>query len=112
MKRFASLFVLITLFFLPLYSFQQKPPPESRPETTLLKLLEITPSRDSIDFIQNKTSFFLQHILTEQPHPKTRNFSQLTREDHEKGLSPSEAYDIMKNKGLVSYLSEIIAPKN
>jgi len=86
MKRYVSLFVLIALSLFPLYSFQQKPPQESRPETTLLKLLEITPSLDSIDFIKNKTSFFLQNILTEQPHPKTRNFSQLTREDHEKGL--------------------------
>jgi len=52
----------------------------------LLKLLDITPSLDSIDFIKNKTQFFLQNVLTEQPHPKTRNFSQLIREDYEKGL--------------------------
>jgi len=28
------------------------------------------------------------------------------------GLSQDEAYEIMKNKGLVFYLSELIAPKN
>ncbi|MCJ7579658.1 MAG: hypothetical protein MUP98_03880 [Candidatus Aminicenantes bacterium] len=87
MKQFASFFVLMALSLLPLSSFQQKPPPESRPKTTLLKLLDITPSPDSIDFIQNKTLFFLQNILTEQSHPKTRNFSQLIREDPKKGMS-------------------------
>ena len=86
MKRTASLFVLITLSLLPLYSLQQKPTPEIRSETRLLKLLDITPSPDSIDFIKNKTQFFLQNVLTEQPHPKTRNFSQLIRQDFEKGL--------------------------
>lgn len=83
MKRTASLFALIALSLLPLHAFQQKP----RPETTLLKLLDITPSPDSIDFIQNKTQFFLQNVVTEQPHPKTRNFSQMIREDHIKGLN-------------------------
>lgn len=86
MKRTATLFALILLSLLPLYSFQQKPIPETRSETRLLKLLEITPSLDSIDFIKKKNDFFLQNILTEQPHPKTRNFSQLIREDYEKGL--------------------------
>jgi len=86
MKRTTSLFALIALSLLPLYSLQQKPAPEIRSETTLLKLLNITPSLDSIDFIQNKTRFFLQNVLSEQFHPKTRNFSQLIREDHERGL--------------------------
>lgn len=88
MKLKASFFALIALSLLPLYSFQQKPTPETRSETTLtlLKLLDITPSPVSIDFIKNKTQFFLQNVLTEQPHPKTRNFSQLIREDYEKGL--------------------------
>ncbi len=86
MKRTVSLLALIALSLLPLSALQQKPASETRPETTLLKLLDITPSPDSIDFIQNKTQFFLQNLLTEQPHQKTRNFSQLIREDHEKGL--------------------------
>jgi len=86
MKQTASLFVLIALLLLPLYSFQQNPPLETQAKTTLLRLLGITPSPDSIDFIQNKTQYFLDNLLSEQPHPKTRNFSQLIREDHEKGL--------------------------
>jgi len=86
MKRTAFLFALITLLLYPLYSFQQTPPQETQTETTLLKLLDITPSLDSIDFIQNKTQYFLQNVSSEQPHPKTRNFSQLILEDHEKGL--------------------------
>ncbi|MFC2161337.1 hypothetical protein ACFLRX_06775 [Acidobacteriota bacterium] len=86
MKRTSFLFALMTLFLYPLYSLPQKQAPESRAEITLLKLLKITPSPDSIDFIQKKTPIFLQNVLSEQSHPKTRNFSQLTREDHEKGL--------------------------
>ena len=86
MKRTASLIALIALSFLPLAALQEKTTSKTRSETTLLKLLDITPSADSIDFIQNKTQFFLQNVLTEQHHIKTRNFSQLTREDHIKGL--------------------------
>ena len=86
MKRTVSFLTLIVLSLLPLSAFQEKTAAETPSETTLLKLLNIIPSPDSIDFIQNKTQYFLQNALTEQPHPKTRNFSQLTREDHKKGL--------------------------
>ncbi len=86
MKRTISLFALIALSLLQLSSYAQKPTPETQSETTLLKLLGITPSIDSIDFIQNKTQYFLPNVSTERSHPKTRNFSQLIQEDHEKGL--------------------------
>ena len=82
MRQTGCLLVLVMLLLGPLYSHQQN----QRFVTNLLKLLGLTPSSESIDYIQNRTQYFPQHTSTEQPHPKTRNFSQMIREDTVKGL--------------------------
>jgi N-acetylmuramic acid 6-phosphate etherase len=60
--------------------------PASEQKTSLLNLLRLTPSPESIDYVQNKTQFQLQTLLTEQRHPKTWNLSQKIQEDLEAGL--------------------------
>ena len=59
----------------------------SSPSMNLLKLLEITPSEESIDYVQNKTQFQLHTLLTEQRHSKTWNLSERIQKDYEAGLS-------------------------
>ena len=65
---------------------QQAAQPVSEQKTSLLKLLGITPSPESVDYVQNKTQFQLHTLLTEQRHPKTWNLSQKIQEDVEDGL--------------------------
>jgi N-acetylmuramic acid 6-phosphate etherase len=55
-------------------------------ETTLLKLLDIIPSPESIDFVQEKTPYQLHTLVTEQRHPKTWNLSDRISQDLEAGL--------------------------
>jgi hypothetical protein len=55
-------------------------------EVGLLRLLGITPSAESIDYVQNKTQFQLHTLLTEQRHPKTWNLSERVRQDAADGL--------------------------
>lgn len=52
----------------------------------LLRLMEITPSEESIDFVQNKTQFQLHALPTEQRHQKTQNLSEWIRKDIKAGL--------------------------
>lgn len=52
----------------------------------LLKLLELTPSPQSIDYIKNKKQFHLFSLLTEQRHTKTWNLSFAAERDPEAGL--------------------------
>ncbi len=56
------------------------------PPTRLLKLLGISPSSESIDYVQNKTQFQLHTLLTEQRHPKTWELSERIRKDYKAGL--------------------------
>ena len=65
---------------------KQAAQPVSEQKTGLLKLLGITPSPESVDYVQNKTQFQLHTLLTEQRHPKTWNLSQKIQEDVEDGL--------------------------
>lgn len=55
-------------------------------EISLLKLLEIIPSEESIDYVQNKTQFQLHTLLTEQRHPETWNLSERIQKDYQAGL--------------------------
>jgi hypothetical protein len=55
-------------------------------KVTLLKLLELIPSPESIDYLQNKTRFQLHPLPTEQRHPKTWNLSDRMIEDIRAGL--------------------------
>jgi len=52
----------------------------------LLKLLDLTPSPESIDYVRNKAQFQLHTLLTEQRHPKTWNLSERVRKDPADGL--------------------------
>jgi len=80
-----SLFILA--FLIPAYSQQtEKKEPEKEKITSLLSLLEIVPSEESIDYVQNKTQFQLHTLLTEQRHPETWNLSEVVREDCTAGL--------------------------
>ena len=57
------------------------------PSASLLRLMGITPSPESIDYIQNKTQFQLHTLLTEQRHPKTWSLGEIIQDDYEKGLA-------------------------
>ena len=86
-----SLFIVGFLFFIftsRLHSRQEKdaPPAQEKKEISLLKLLEIFPSSESIDYVQNKSQFQLHTLVTEQRHPKTWNLSERVQEDYEAGL--------------------------
>jgi N-acetylmuramic acid 6-phosphate etherase len=52
----------------------------------ILDLLELEPSRQSVDFVENKQQFHLFTLLTEQRHTKTWNLSFIIQADTEAGL--------------------------
>ena len=52
----------------------------------LLKLLGITPSAESVDYITDKSQFQLHTLLTEQRHPKTVSLSDRTAADTAEGV--------------------------
>lgn len=52
----------------------------------ILEYLEIKPSAQSIDYVNNKKQFHLFTLLTEQRHPKTWTLSSTIRENTEDGL--------------------------
>jgi len=92
------LFVLtLVLFSLSLFSKNLVAPQESQvsteTETTLLKLLAIIPSPESLDFVQKKTPYQLHTLVTEQRHPKTWNLSERISKDLEAGLRMLFAVD-------------------
>jgi N-acetylmuramic acid 6-phosphate (MurNAc-6-P) etherase len=64
------------------------------PETSLLRLLGIEASAESIDYVQNKTQFQLQGLLTEQRHPATWSLSERIRKDVAAGLGMIAAVDV------------------
>jgi N-acetylmuramic acid 6-phosphate (MurNAc-6-P) etherase len=52
----------------------------------ILKLLQLEPSPQSIDYVEDKKQFHLFSLLTEQRHPKTWNLSFTVQADAEAGL--------------------------
>jgi len=93
MKTINSIFRnLIIIFFTmallsPAYSQEtEKKEPGKQKPTSLLKLLEIVPSDESVDYVQNKTQFQLHTLLTEQRHPATWNLSEVVQDDGAAGL--------------------------
>jgi len=75
------------VFLNPLYSQEkEKIEPEKEKPASLLELLDIIPSDESIDYVQNKTQFQLHTLPTEQRHPETWNLSEVVREDCAAGL--------------------------
>jgi hypothetical protein len=92
-KHFIQLFMfLFSLLILPsfLISYQQITSQESQTaaekKATLLRLLDIIPSPESIDYVQTKTQYHLHTLETERRHPKTWNLSNRIAQDMEAGL--------------------------
>ena len=65
---------------------QQETQVVSTTKVSILNLLRISPSSESIDYVQNKTQFQLHTLLTEQRHPKTWDLSERIQKDCESGL--------------------------
>jgi N-acetylmuramic acid 6-phosphate etherase len=85
--RDALILLFLLAFLIPSYPQQtEKKEPEKEKITSLLSLLEIIPSEESIDYVQNKTQFQLHTLLTEQRHPETWNLSEVVRQDCTAGL--------------------------
>jgi N-acetylmuramic acid 6-phosphate etherase len=68
------------------YPAESQELPSQRGQVSLLKLLGIEVSAESIDYVQNKTEFQLHNLLTEQRHPKTWNLSERLQRDVADGL--------------------------
>jgi hypothetical protein len=64
----------------------QETPVPQEPKVSLLKLLGLSASPESIDYVQHKTQFQLHTLLTEQRHPKTWNLSERSQKDPADGL--------------------------
>ena len=54
--------------------------------SSVLSLLQIVPSEQSYDFLDNKTQYHLHTLLTEQRHPKTWDLSQQIKADTLQGI--------------------------
>ena len=52
----------------------------------VLEILNLTPSAQSADYVENKRQFHLFSLLTEQRHPLTWNLSFTIQADMETGL--------------------------
>ncbi len=89
MKRPRCRLLIILIFFMGILKIGAAPPQEAgqpAARVNLLKLLDLTPSPESIDYVQNKTQFQLHTLLTEQRHPKTWNLSERVQKDPADGL--------------------------
>ncbi len=78
--------------------------PLSTEKSALLKLLAITQSPDSVDYVNNKQQFHLYSLLTEQRHPKTESLSHLIAQDTAAGLRALLAVDediVRKLNGII-----------
>ncbi|RPJ54666.1 MAG: hypothetical protein EHM24_31465, partial [Acidobacteria bacterium] len=71
----------------------QTPPQEAATAGGLLRLLGITPSAESVDYVMNKTQFQLHTLLTEQRHPKTWDLGDRVARDAAAGLRMLFAVD-------------------
>jgi len=72
---------------------------------SLLELLGIEVSPESLDYLQNKTQFQLHTLLTEQRHPKTWNLSEKIKTDTATGLHLLFSVD----EDIVARLNELAA---
>jgi len=82
-----------------------------------LHLLGITPSEQSVDYVENKKQFQLHTLLTEQRHPKTWNLSDVIQENTQAGIEALLSVDfdisnkfieIAKDTSLLEQASESI----
>lgn len=67
--------------------------PSTPPSTGVLGLLGVTPSQESVDYVNNKTQFQLHTLLTEQRHPRTWDLSDRVSDDIPGGLEMLFAVD-------------------
>jgi N-acetylmuramic acid 6-phosphate (MurNAc-6-P) etherase len=67
---------------------------------SVLDILEITPTPESVDYVNNKKQFQLHTLLTEQRHPKTWNFSEVVQENTLSGLQMLNSVDVDIQKKL------------
>ncbi|NIM90410.1 MAG: hypothetical protein GTO17_05625 [Candidatus Aminicenantes bacterium] len=88
-----KIFLILSLFFLTTLvipvTLQVSAQEESQvlqPEENLLQFLGISPSAESVDYLQNKTQFQLHTLLTEQRHSKTWNLSYRIHKESRAGL--------------------------
>jgi N-acetylmuramic acid 6-phosphate (MurNAc-6-P) etherase len=93
MRKHKSPFMTFVLFIfllvmpvLSVYSFSQENEAGIESDLSLLELLGISPSAESIDYVQDKTQFQLHTLLTEQRHPATWDLSRRIQKDYEEGL--------------------------
>jgi len=87
-KTFLSLFLVLASLLVPfkLHANDKQAQPIAEQKSSLLKLLKITPSLESVDYVRNKIQFQLHTLLTEQRHPKTWNLSNTIQQHFEQGL--------------------------
>ncbi len=84
---FSAPFIFLAVVSLPKFLLSQQEDQPIPPKTTsLLRLLNLMPSSESIDFVQEKTRFQLHDLPTEQRHPATWNLSERIEHDLEAGL--------------------------
>ena len=83
-------FLSLLILHVSALSNDQISPQESQREidkkATLLRLLNLIPSPESIDYVQEQTQYQLHALLTEQRHPKTWNLSDRIIQNMEAGL--------------------------
>ena len=77
---------LILLAPLAFQASRQETQQPEQAEVSLLELLGITPSPESIDYIQDKTQFQLHTLITEQRHAKTWDLSERIQKNCADGL--------------------------
>jgi len=88
--------LIFSVFFLTLVSLllgyqafsicQQETQEVPKAEVSILELLRVSPSSESIDYVKNKTQFQLHTLITEQRHPKTWDLSERIQKDCKHGL--------------------------
>jgi len=88
-----GLFFLLCLGLFHLWTVGQTSETERNSDGRLLTLLGISPTSESIDYVQNKTQFQLHSLLTEQRHRKTWNLSRIIQKNYEAGLKMLFAVD-------------------
>ncbi len=114
---FALSLLLLLLSLRNSSSLEQGGRLKAKVDSDLLKLLDIAPSPESIDYVQDKTQFQLHTLLTEQRHIKTWNLSDETQKNCAKGLSmlfsvdediEEKLEDLLRNKDLLEQAVQAI----
>jgi N-acetylmuramic acid 6-phosphate etherase len=89
----ATIAAFLMLGALAAGSEKRQAPAQAETGTGLLKLLQIEPSAESVDYVRTKTPFQLHTLLTEQRHPKTWPLGERVRQDTLAGLKMLSSVD-------------------